>query len=220
MSAAHLLLAELAQHGIRVEALGDRLRLRGSSALPPDLRERVLQAKPELLAYFRTQHAEAPHGGEPHVRRCRRCGYYVFDAERIFCARCDEELPQPPQPPPASSEAEGERSARAQQEAAEIDRLASADGWKSEPATDTALNLPPASSPAYGLLDICRGHGVALRIDEFGDVVVGKAGARVDEDSLPWPDLITELEAHLEDVARLVEAGWLLKARPRETSAA
>ena len=55
-----------------------------------------------------------------------------------------------------------------------------------------------------------------LRIDETGDLVVGKA----DEPTQPWPDLLVELEAHLEPVARLVEAGWTLKAGFPNTAAA
>jgi hypothetical protein len=47
--AAYQLLVELAQHGVTVEARGDRLRLRGRSAPPADLREKVLQAKSDLL---------------------------------------------------------------------------------------------------------------------------------------------------------------------------
>jgi len=59
-----------------------------------------------------------------------------------------------------------------------------------------------------------------LRIDETGDLVVGKAGGKADEPTQPWPDLLAELEAHLEPVARLVEAGWTLKAGFPNTAAA
>jgi len=79
---------------------------------------------------------------------------------------------------------------------------------------------PPAAGPTYSILAACCEHGVALRIDETGDLVVGKASAKADESSQPWPTLIAALEAHVEEVARLVEAGWHLKARPLETAAA
>jgi hypothetical protein len=48
----------------------------------------------------------------------------------------------------------------------------------------------------------------ALRIA----LVVGRAGAKADEPSQPWPSLIRAIEAHLEAVARLVEAGWTVRA--------
>ena len=53
---------------------------------------------------------------------------------------------------------------------------------------------------------------VALRIDEIGDLVLGKAGAKADDPTQPWPALLTQIEANLEVVARLVEAGWHLRA--------
>jgi hypothetical protein len=154
------LIAELAQHGIRVEARGDRLRLRGPSAPPVELHERVRQAKPELLQLLSTT--------------------------------------APPK----------ERSAI---EEAEIDRLARSNGRRP---------LPKPGSPAYSIVEECRKYGVALRIDEAGDLVVGKAGAKADEPSQPWRELLTQIEAQLEPVARLVEAGWTLKAgfSKRETA--
>ncbi len=100
----------------------------------------------------------------------------------------------------------------AEQEAADIGRVARADGWKP---------LPPALHPAYSLLTTCRRYGVALRIDpENGDLVVGKAGAKADEPTQPWVVLVRELEAHVEAVATLVEAGWTLRAEfPKEAAA-
>jgi hypothetical protein len=55
-------------------------------------------------------------------------------------------------------------------------------------------------------------HGAALRIDENGDLVVVKANAKGDEATQPWRTLLAEIEANLEAVARLVEAGWDLRA--------
>lgn len=92
---------------------------------------------------------------------------------------------------------------RVEREEAEIDRLSCADGWRPP---------PPTGAPAYSIVESCREHGVALRIDESGDLVVGKAGAKADEPTQPWPELLARIEAHLEAVAWLVEAGWKLKA--------
>ena len=72
--------------------------------------------------------------------------------------------------------------------------------------------LPEPGHPAYSILETSKRYGVALRIDENGDLVVGKAGARADEPTQPWPELLAQIEAQLESVARLVEAGWTLKA--------
>ena len=68
-------------------------------------------------------------------------------------------------------------------------------------------------SPAESIVATCRHHGVVLAIDKAtGDLMVGKAGARADEPSQPWPSLVRAIEAHLEPVAALVRLGWTLKA--------
>lgn len=48
MTAASTLLAELSTHGLRVRAVAGNLHISPLSALTPDLRSRVLAAKPEL----------------------------------------------------------------------------------------------------------------------------------------------------------------------------
>ena len=80
--------------------------------------------------------------------------------------------------------------------------------------------LPPDRTPAYSLLETCRRYGVTLRIDDGGDVVVGKAGAKADEPTQPWPSLLMALEAHVDEVAELIEAGWTLNAAFPDPSAA
>lgn len=83
----------------------------------------------------------------------------------------------------------------------EIDRLAEADGWKP---------LPQAGAPAYSIVQTSQRHGVALRIDDDGDLVVSRAGAKADEPT--QRALLAEIEVNLEAVARLVESGWHLRA--------
>ena len=73
-------------------------------------------------------------------------------------------------------------------------------------------SLPEPHHPAYSILETCQRYGVLLRIDDAGDLVVGKAGAKAYEPTQPWPSLIIALEAHLESVAALVRAGWSLNA--------
>lgn len=87
-------------------------------------------------------------------------------------------------------------------EAAEIDRL----------ARDGCRPLPESGHPAYSILETCRRYGVALRIDNAGNLVVGKVGAKADEPTQPQPSLITALEAHYDAVRDLVSSGWTLKA--------
>jgi hypothetical protein len=72
--------------------------------------------------------------------------------------------------------------------------------------------LPAKGHPAYSIIATCQQHGVALRIDEEGCLVVGKAGAESADASQPWPALIHAIEAQLDAVARLVEMGWTLRA--------
>ena len=45
--------ADLARRGIRLEAAGDRLRYAPRSAVTPELRDRLRQCKPEILALLR-----------------------------------------------------------------------------------------------------------------------------------------------------------------------
>jgi hypothetical protein len=86
-----------------------------------------------------------------------------------------------------------------EREEAEIDRLASMDG--------------PRLPSAHSIVVTCQRYGVALRIDEAtGELVVGRAGAKADQPSQPWPSLLIAIEAHLEAVASLVKCGWTLRA--------
>jgi len=100
---------------------------------------------------------------------------------------------------------------RTEHEHAEIDRLARSNDWRPP---------PEPGHPAYSILETCQRYGVALRIDPAtGDLVVGKAGARAEEPTQPWPSLLHALETHLEAVARLVESGWTLTAEfPKEAA--
>ena len=97
---------------------------------------------------------------------------------------------------------------RAEQiEESSIDRLARADGWQ--------------PNPAESIVATCQRYGVALRIDATtGDLVVGRAGAKADEPTQPWPSLLIAIEAHIEVVASLVEAGWTLKTEFPQTNVA
>ena len=87
-------------------------------------------------------------------------------------------------------------------------------GYDFDPtAPSHADYLPEPGHPAYAIISACQRYGVALGIDATtGDLVVGKAGAKADDPTQPWASLLISIEAHLEAVARLVAAGWTLRA--------
>lgn len=72
--------------------------------------------------------------------------------------------------------------------------------------------LSGSGHPAYSIIATCRRSGVALRIDPDGTLIVGRAGAKSDEPTQPWPSLLIAIETHLEAIAALVEEGWSLRA--------
>jgi hypothetical protein len=74
--------------------------------------------------------------------------------------------------------------------------------------------------PGQCILEVCRKYGVAIRLDENGDIVVGKAGAKADEPTQPWPGLLAMLEMHLGEVCDLLAVGWELRAEFRDRAAA
>lgn len=93
-----------------------------------------------------------------------------------------------------------------EREEAEIDRLARGDGWQ--------------PNPAESIVATCQRYGVALRINSDGTLVVGKAGAKAEEATQPWPNLLVAVQANLEAVAALVASGWSLQAEFPERGAA
>jgi hypothetical protein len=136
--------------------------------------------------------------------------------------------------PPTPSESEVERACRLDREQYERDRIArrgydfdpTAPSHPEYPREDGSPTTPEAETnealtPAQSLVATCQRFGVALRIDPAtGDLVIGRLGAKADKPSQPWPSLLRAIEAHLEAVARLVEAGWCLNAGfPREATA-
>ena len=109
-------------------------------------------------------------------------------------------------------QAEIARIARLDAERREADRQARRGYDFDATAPSHADYLPAQGHPAYAIITACQRYGVALRIDANGDLVVGKAGAKAEEPTQPWVSLLVAIEAHLEAVARLVEAGWTLRA--------
>jgi hypothetical protein len=79
---------------------------------------------------------------------------------------------------------------------------------------------PAEWTPAHSILETCQRYGVALRIEPNGTLVVGKADAKADEPSQPWPSLLDAIEAHLETVARLLATGWTLQTDFSQQAAA
>jgi hypothetical protein len=109
--------------------------------------------------------------------------------------------------------------ARLNAERREVDRQAGR-GYDFDSTAPSHIGFMMASNPAYSIIADCRRHGVALRIDRDGALVVGKAGAKAEEPTQPWPGLLVAIEANLETVAELVAAGWTLEAEFPQTEIA
>jgi hypothetical protein len=107
--------------------------------------------------------------------------------------------------------AEINRIGRLDTERREADRQAGR-GYDFDSTAPSHIGFMMASNPAYSIIADCRRYGVALRIDPDGSLVVGKAGAKAEEPTQPWPSLLVAIEANLETVAELVAAGWTLGA--------
>ena len=98
MRAAQAFLDELRELGIVVRVVGGRLRYRPVEAVTPEIRERMVRLKPELIALLvAAEPEEVPipeygDGDQPSVDRCPKCGEADFmrprPRGRWCCARC------------------------------------------------------------------------------------------------------------------------------------
>jgi hypothetical protein len=77
---------------------------------------------------------------------------------------------------------------------------------------DDADPLSDPAHPAHSILATCQRYGIALQIDPNGALVLRKAERTEKNITRPWPSLIIAIEAHVAEVARLVAAGWHLRA--------
>jgi len=229
--------AQIAEHarrlGIRLTIEGGLIAARPKGTTPPDLAQAIREHKPALIKLLHLQTEQADSQASDG-RTCYRCGYRVYDAERVCCPACEAEL--------GSDRGEAERIARLDAERREADRQAGRGYDVDCSAPGPAAYLARAgqrcctcqisaeehrareidrlartdgwtpTSPAPAIIEVCRQYGVALRIDHDGAPVVGEAGAKADEATQPWASLIMAIEAHLETVARLVASGWRLRA--------
>ena len=172
------LIVELAARGIRLIPNPPKLIAVPAAKLTEVDGDRIRQNKADLLALLAAKHEQA-------------------ESDRL--ARLDAERHEADRRAKRGYDFDPSAPSHADREKAEIDRLASIDGWR--------------RLPAHSIIATCQRYGVALRIDETtGDLVVGKVGAKADQSSQPWPSLLTAIEAHLEAVAALVEEGWSLRA--------
>jgi TubC N-terminal docking domain len=67
------------------------------------------------------------------------------------------------------------------------------------------------TTPAESIVETCRRHGIALRLDECGRLVVGNADGSGREPAV-WSTLLVAIEAHLPAITALVAAGFDLRA--------
>jgi hypothetical protein len=87
---AEVIIADLGQRGIRLTPAGDGIAVEPASRLTDADRQAIRAHKVELLTLLRVQ--AGANGGKGHDGACCRCGYRVYDAERVFCPACGAEL--------------------------------------------------------------------------------------------------------------------------------
>jgi DNA-directed RNA polymerase subunit M/transcription elongation factor TFIIS len=230
---AQSLIAELATRGIRLIPNPPKLIAVPAAKLTDADCERIRQNKADLLALLAAKHEQAET-----ARICRRCGYHMYDSERVFCPACKTRLNTDKREAVLldAERRETDRQAKrgydfdcsAPGHAEYLERTGQSCVCQTSPAEQEERELdrlaradgwiPP--SPAHAVLATCRRYDVALRIDADGTLVVGKAGAKARVPSQPWPSLIQAIETHLEAVAQLVATGWYLRADFPERGAA
>jgi hypothetical protein len=182
------LIAEVHRYGAALRIVDGRLKTIPPGRLPTHLKAELREAAAEIKARLQTATQPLP---------CPGAGAAQTEIDRI--ARLDAERCEADRQANRGYDFDPSAPSHIEREEAEIDRLASIDGWR----------LPPAHS----IVATCQRAGVALRIDKAtGALVVGKAGAKPDAPTQPWPSLLIAIEAHLEAVAALVEGGWNLRA--------
>jgi RNA polymerase subunit RPABC4/transcription elongation factor Spt4 len=193
---AQTLITELSNRGIRLIPNPPKLIVVPAAKLTDEDCEAIRRHKAGLLALLvvRTEQSEI-------ARICRRCGYHIYDSERVFCPACKTRL-----------NTDKREAVLLDAERREADRQAKR-GYDFDSTSPSYAEYVSRANPrAYSIIAACRRYGVALRIDPDGTLVVGKAGAGADQPTQPWPSLLIAIEAHLEAVASLVEGGWHLRA--------
>jgi len=88
------LIGELRQGGVELEVVGEKIRVRPTSAVSPELQARLAACKPMLLAILHEEAVRqgAGDGKGPTPDRCAACGQRDFQHPRAGgawrCARC------------------------------------------------------------------------------------------------------------------------------------
>jgi uncharacterized Zn finger protein (UPF0148 family) len=192
----HALFTELSKRGIRLIPNPPKLIAVPAAKLTDEDCEAIRHHKADLLALLAAKHKQAET-----ARICRPCGYHIYDSERVFCPACKTRL-----------NTDKREAVLLDAERRETDRQAKR-GYDFDATSPSYAEYMSRANPrAYSIIATCRRYGVALRIDPDGALIVGKAGARAEEPTQPWPSLIHEIEAHIDAVASLVEGGWNLRA--------
>jgi len=94
LSEAAGLVAEIRALGVAIEVVGEKLRFRPVRSVPTELRQRLRDAKPDVLQFLHEEsfRADAGDGRHPSVARCGSCGESDFTRPRAGgtwrCARC------------------------------------------------------------------------------------------------------------------------------------
>ena len=230
---APTLFTELSKRGIRLIPRPPKLIAVPAAKLTDGDCERIRQNKADLLALLAGKHEQAET-----ARICRRCGYHMYDWERIFCPACKTRLNTDNREAVLLDAARRETDCRAGRgydfdcnapsHAEYLQRTGRHCVCQTSPAEHEEREIDRLASidgwrlpPVHSIVATCQRHGVALRIDAAtGDLLVGKSGARAGEPTQPWPSLLIAIEGHLEAVAALVASGWSLQAEFPERGAA
>jgi hypothetical protein len=84
-------------------------------------------------------------------------------------------------------------------------------------APDLFTEAVSPTAPAESLIQTCQRHGIALRLDADGSLIVGRSDLAGKEPGI-WLELAAAIEVHAAAIAKLVEAGWQLRAQVKATS--
>jgi hypothetical protein len=230
---AQSLIAELATRGIRLIPNPPKLIAVPAAKLTDADCDRIRQNKADLLALLAAKHEQAET-----ARICRRCGYHMYDSERVFCPACKTRLNTDKREAVLLDAERRETDCRARRgydfdcnvpsHAEFLQRTGRHCVCQTSPAEHEEREIDRlaradgwiAPSPAQALVETCRRHRVTLRIDADGALVVSMSGTKAGEPIRPWPSLLIAIGAHLEAVAALVASGWSLQAEFPERGAA
>lgn len=190
MTAAEII-SEANRRGVVLAVRGGQIVARPAGALPLEVKAAVRDRKIELLVVLSGPHSDLRHDSDV------RPGVYVDHLEAAHVARLDRERHDADKTiargydldPTAPSHLKYQERQTCSQliEVAEAERRAG------------LVPCPPRAA-AKSLIRISREHGIGLRVEDDGTLIVSNGRA--------WRSLINAIEGHVNEVAALIAAGW------------